>query len=98
MRPTPTSRDSPRSLPDVQALDEVVVRSAFAQTASSSDGTEVGLFLAEPGASWHGALSTANTGAALSSTNLPPPAAADWCSKRTNFAGSREIVWRSADR
>lgn len=63
----------PAVLPDVQALDEVVVRSAFAQTASSSAGTEVGLFLAEPGASWHGALSTANTGAALSSTNLPAP-------------------------
>lgn len=45
---------------DVQALDEVVVRSSFAQTTSSSNGTEVGLFLAEPGASWHGALSTAN--------------------------------------
>ena len=88
----------PAVLPDVQALDEVVVRSAFAQTASSSNGTEVGVFLAEPGASWHGALSTANTGAALSSTNLPAPAAADWCSKPTNFAGSREIVWRSADR
>jgi hypothetical protein len=55
----------PAVWPDVQALDEVVVRSA---------GTEVGLFLAEPGASWHGALSTANTGAALSSTNLPAPA------------------------
>ena len=32
------------------------------------------MFLAGPGASWHGGLSTANTGAALSSTNLPPPA------------------------
>jgi len=64
----------PAVLPDVQAIQEVVVRSAFAQTASSSDGTEVGLFLTEPGASWHGALSTANTGAGLSSTNLPPPA------------------------
>ena len=64
----------PAILPDVQALDEVVVRSAFAQTTSSSYGTEVGLFLAEPGASWHGALSTANTGAAFSSTNLPAPA------------------------
>ena len=60
MRPTPTSRDFRRSLPDVQALEEVVVRSAFAQTASSSDGTEVGVFLAEPGASFgtsrHGAF------------------------------------------
>jgi len=64
----------PVVLPDVQAIQEVVVRSAFAQTASSSYGTEVGVFLAELGGSWHGALSTANTGAALSSTNLPPPA------------------------
>jgi len=61
-------------LPDVQALDAVVVRSAFAGTASSSAGTEAGLFLIEPGASWHGELSTANTSAALSWTNLPPPA------------------------
>jgi hypothetical protein len=77
----------PAFAPDVQALAEVVVRSAFAQTASSSNGTETGLFLftprsATPGsaapigsrsrlASWHGAVSTANTGAALSSTNLP---------------------------
>ena len=64
----------PAVFPDVQALDEVVVRSAFGQTASSSDGTEVGLFLAEPRASWHGALSTTDTGAAFSWTNLPPPA------------------------
>jgi hypothetical protein len=64
----------PAILPDVEALDDVVVRSAFAQTASSSAGTEAGLFLAEPGALWHGGFSTANTGAALSSTNLPPPA------------------------
>lgn len=56
----------PAVLPDIQALDEVAVRSAFA-------GTEVGLFFAEPGGSWHGALSSANTSAALSSTNLPSP-------------------------
>src|SRR5580700_4621433 len=61
----------PLVLPDVEALDEVVVRSGFAQTTSSSNGTEVGLFLREPSGQWHGALSTANTGAALSSTNLP---------------------------
>jgi hypothetical protein len=64
----------PLILPDVEALDEVVVRSGFAQTASSSNGTDVALFLAEPGASWHGVLSTSNTGAALSSANLPAPA------------------------
>src|ERR1700744_5271596 len=70
----------PAIAPDVQALEEGVVRSAFAQTASSSDGTEIGLFLIAPSgspsrlASWHGAVSSANTGAALSSTNLPAPA------------------------
>jgi hypothetical protein len=70
----------PVVLPDVEALEAVVVRSAFAQTASSSSGTEIGVFFAEPSpdlsgpASWHGALSMANTGAALSSTNLPAPA------------------------
>jgi hypothetical protein len=58
----------------------LLVRSAFAQTTSSSNGTEVGVFLAEPGvsfstdASWHGALSSANTGTVLASTNLPVPA------------------------
>ncbi len=64
----------PAAWPDMQAVDEVVVRSAFAQAASSSTGTEVGLFLSQPGGSWHGALSTANTGAPLSWTNLPPTA------------------------
>jgi hypothetical protein len=59
-------------LPDIEALDEVVVRSAFAQTTSPSYGTDVGLFLAEPTPSWHGSISNAATGAFLSSTNLPP--------------------------
>ena len=89
----------PAILPDVQALDEVVVRSAFAQTASSSYGTEVGLFLAEPGR---------DPGMARFQQRTPAPRflrrtcrarpAADWCSRPTNFAGSREIVWKSADR
>ena len=70
----------PVVFPDVQALEEVIVRSAFAQTTSSSYGTEVGLFLSERpeslsgSKSWHGVLSTSNTGAAFSSTNLPAPA------------------------
>jgi hypothetical protein len=70
----------PAILPDVQALGSVVMRSGFALTASPSSGTEVNAFVAEPGASpsgamsWHGALSTANTGSALSSTNLPASA------------------------
>jgi hypothetical protein len=70
----------PAILPDVEALSEVMTRSGFAQTTSSSYGSEIGVFLAEPGASfsnpavWHGGFSTADTGAAFSSTNLPAPA------------------------
>jgi hypothetical protein len=62
----------PVIVPDVEAVD-VVARSDFAQTASSSYGMEVGIFLVQPGASWHGALATADTGGFLSSSNLPPP-------------------------
>jgi len=60
-------------LPDVEALDSIVVRSGFAQSTSSSNGTEVGVFLTESRPSWHGSLSTTDSGAALSSTNLPVP-------------------------
>ncbi len=60
-------------LPNVEALDEVVVRNGFAQTGSSGYGTEIGLFPAQPGNSWHGTLTTADTGSALASSNLPPP-------------------------
>jgi len=63
----------PVIVPDIGAVDEVAVRSDFAQTASTSYGTEVGVFLAQPAASWHGALSTADTGGFLSFSNLPPP-------------------------
>ena len=82
----------PAVAPDVQALDEVVVRSAFAQTTSSSNGTEAGVFLAEPGAFWHGALSTANTAAALSSTNLPAP------SSRGLVQQADQFRWFTRDR
>src|SRR6202162_4859960 len=82
----------PVILPDVQALGDVVVRSAFAQSTSSSFGTEVGLFLAEPGASWHGALSTAHTGAAFSSMNLPAP------DSRGLVQQADEFSWFTRDR
>ncbi|MBZ5578176.1 MAG: hypothetical protein LAP40_16565 [Acidobacteriia bacterium] len=59
-------------LPNVEALDEVVVQSASGQTAPGRAGTDIGLFLTEPGASWHGALTSADSGAPLSSSNLPP--------------------------
>ena len=62
----------PVIVPDIEAVEEVV-RSDFAQTAATSYGTEVGIFLAQPGASWHGTLATADTGGFLSSSNLPTP-------------------------
>jgi hypothetical protein len=82
----------PAIFPDVQALEEVVVRSAFAQTASSSDGTEIGLFLAEPGTAWHGALSTADTGTPLASSNLPAPA------NRGSIQQAGQFRWFPSDR
>jgi hypothetical protein len=63
----------PLMLPDVEALEATVVRSGFAGTTSDGAGTEVGLFPREPGASWHGALSSTGTASSLSSSNLPPP-------------------------
>jgi hypothetical protein len=87
----------PVILPDVQALEAVTVRIGFAQTRSSSPGAEAGVFLAEPRASpsdsrlWHGALSTENTGAALSSTNLPAPAS------RGLVKQSDEFRWLTRD-
>ncbi len=63
----------PVILPDLQAVDEIVVRSGFAQTASTGFGTEVGVFIAQPGPAWHFTLSTADTAGFLSFSNLPPP-------------------------
>ena len=64
----------PVILPNIEAMDEMVVRSAFAGTASGSPGTEAGFFLAEPGTKWHGTLASMDTGSGLASSNLPPPA------------------------
>ncbi len=86
--------------PDIEAMDEVEVRSAFAQTTSSSDGSEVGIFLSGPRGlagpreltSWHGGLSTANTGAALASANLPPAVSRGMVQQVDRF------VWFTRDR
>ncbi len=81
-------------LPDVQTVEAVTTRSGFAQTTSSSPGPEVSVFLAEPSnsVSWHGSLSTANTGATLSSTNLPAPGS------RGLVQQSDEFRWFTRDR
>lgn len=62
----------PMILANPEALDEVAVRSTFAQATSGSYGTDVGLFLPEPGPAWHGELSSLNTGSPLAASNLPP--------------------------
>jgi hypothetical protein len=62
----------PLIVPEVEGLEEVVVRSGFAQTASTGDGSEAGLFLSEGGPNWHGSLASADTGSLLESNNLPP--------------------------
>ncbi len=64
----------PVILPDVNSLDEIVARSGFAQMTSTAYGSETGFFPSQPAAAWHGAFSTSDTGAALTSSNLPPPA------------------------
>ncbi len=60
----------PVILPNVEAMDEMMARGAFAGTTTST-GTEVGFFLAEPGTQWHGTLSSMDTGSGLASSNLP---------------------------
>jgi hypothetical protein len=88
----------PAILPDVEALDAVVVRGAFAQTTSPSYGSAIDIFLAEPGpflsgpTAWHGAFSAADTGAAFSSTNLPAPA------RRGLVQQSDQFRWFTRDR
>ena len=64
----------PAILPDVDSLDQIVARSGFAQTTSTAYASETSFFPSQPAAAWHGAFSTSDTGAALASSNLPPPA------------------------
>src|SRR5579872_733778 len=63
----------PLIVPNIEAVSEVV-RGDFGQSASASFGTEVGIFVAQPGASWHVGLATADTSGFLSGSNLPPQA------------------------
>jgi len=60
-------------LPDIEALSDVVARGGFAQVGSGSAGAEVGLFSGEARRTWHGAVSSADTGSLVTSANLPPP-------------------------
>lgn len=61
----------PAILPNMADIEDVAVRGGFSQSPSGNVGTEVGLFLAEPGTAWHAALSSTDTGSRLTSSNLP---------------------------
>lgn len=61
----------PAIVPDVQAISDIVMRTSPALTTSEAYGAEIGSFIAEPGTSWHAAVSTFDTGSVFSSDNLP---------------------------
>ena len=82
----------PLILPDAQAFSEVVLRTAFALTSSNNGSTEIELYPNQPGTSWHGAISSANTGSGLAFTNLPQPA------DRGLVQQAERYVWFTRDR
>jgi hypothetical protein len=84
----------PLILPDVASLSEIVTRNGFAQTTSTAYATEVGFFPSQANYSWHGNLSTADTGAALGWNNLPPPAARGLVRQTEQF---RWLTWDRAE-
>jgi len=57
-------------LPDLAAMSDVAVRTA-SDSLSTAHGSEIALIPAEPGAAWHGRLSSGGTGSSLASSNLP---------------------------
>jgi hypothetical protein len=73
----------PLIFPDVEAIDQVVVR---------SESSKIGVFLTEARGAWHGSLSTADTGTPFSSTNLPQPA------DRGLVQQAQEFQWFTRDR
>jgi hypothetical protein len=92
----------PVIMPDTAAVHEIVLRTDFAQTTSTSFGAEVAIFPAQPGHAWHFTLATADTAAALSSSNLPAPAALGfvqqpdsyhWFTRDTISAGGPVTRW-----
>lgn len=82
----------PAIVPDMQSLNEIVVRTDSALVTSDAYGNEVGAFLAEPGTSWHGAVSSSGAGSAFSSNNLPPP------DRRGAVQQPERFLWFTRDR
>jgi len=64
----------PLVFPDVQALDAVTVKNTPNSNNANAFASEIGLFSRTAGERWHGLLESSETGAALSSGNLPAPA------------------------
>ena len=56
--------------PDMQAVSDVALRSGLDRGTSPAYGSEVAVFAREPGAAWHGGVSTSDTGEAAASDNL----------------------------
>jgi hypothetical protein len=82
----------PAILPDVQALNETMLRTGFALTTSGSYGTEIDLFPRQAAPAWHGSVSTSNTGSGLASGNLPQAA------ERGLLRQSEKFNWFTRDR
>jgi hypothetical protein len=74
-------------VPDVLVLGDVSTRDS-----------RIGLFLREPSAQWHAELSSANTGTALTSDNLPRPVTRGALHQSEHLTGSRGIICRPAVR
>jgi hypothetical protein len=83
----------PVVLPDVQALETTVVRSAFSLITSESYGSEAGAVLAQPAAGWHGAFQTDGAGAPLASANSPVPERYDWLTRDHAETGGPLTHW-----
>ena len=86
----------PVILPYVDSLDEIVVRSGFAQTTSTAYGSETGFFPSEPAASWHGDLSTSDTAPRSRRAICRRPPSAAPSSRPSGFAGSPEMPRKPA--
>ena len=60
--------------PDMQAVQDVVVRQGLDISVSPAYGSEIAILLRDPGHGWHGNVSSSGTGSFLASGNLPSAA------------------------
>jgi hypothetical protein len=81
----------PVMLPDVQALETTVVRSAFSLTTSESYGAEAGVVLAQPIAGWHGAVQS--NGAPPAGSKTAGATGYDWLTRDHAEIGGPLTHW-----